>query len=57
MCTLGNAAALGEGMGSIGAKHLQNQVIQLAPFVGLLSFFAFWCLYWRSWCLLLCFLC
>ena len=41
MCTLGDAAALGEGMGSIRARHLENWEVQVAPFGGFLSFVAF----------------
>ena len=38
MCTLGDTAALGEGVGSIRAMHLENRAVQVAPFRGLLSF-------------------
>ena len=41
MCFLGDTAALGEGMGSIMARHLENWEVQVAPFRGLLSFVAF----------------
>ena len=38
MCTLGDAAALGEGMGSIRARHL-NREIQLHHFGGICPLF------------------
>ena len=38
--SLGDAAAIGEGMGAIRAGHLENQEVQVSPFWGLLSFVA-----------------
>ena len=41
MCTLGDAAALGEGMGFPKTRHLENREVQVVPSRGLLSFVAF----------------
>ena len=41
MCTPGDAAANGREIGSIGAGHLDNREVQVAPFRVLLAFFAF----------------
>ena len=37
MCTSGDAAANAEGMGSIGARHLENREAQVRLFWGLLD--------------------
>ena len=41
MCTLRDVAVLGEGIRSMEVRHFENRDVQVAPFRGLLSFFAF----------------
>ena len=43
MCTPGDAAANGKGIGSIGDGHSENREVQVARFRVLFAFFAFFC--------------